>query len=488
MSYILSVCFQTRQRISPVSRWSFEGKNLFGWDSAKSHFFVVFLLAVVFLVGMDRLILNFFTAFLALVGMSGTAVGEDLKPPVISLDMLVEAPACWSLTPNDLAKAFHEDPDFGLVWLTQEHTRAKLSRYRFSDVEIDLSLFEKKVPVDEVVVDFEDGKVSVVSLSSFSRGDSAMIMDDDFEERFLECGKRIGSILETKSQVRKADAKQGMPLEGFFWESRKGLALLTYNEGARGSEIPPAFFRLRFANPQSNSPLVQAMRNRRGGCAVKLSQLRSRVARDDEGNTFIPAFPMVDQGNKGYCVVASAQRVFEYYGLGIDMHQIAEIAGSDPKQGTSSYEMAKELDEIDYRFKTRLEVIALASYRDQLVKVKQSSDGYQSGGDFEPQDFMKAIKSSIDEGVPLLWGLELGLFPESPDLKPQTEGGHMRTIIGYHEKKDLVIFSDSWGIGHEFKTMEFEHAFKATTGLYRLKPIVNRSGRIAFLPPSHFSS
>ena len=313
----------------------------------------------------------------------------------------------------------------------------------------------------------------MVSLSLFSRGDSANISTSDFKKRFLICGKKVGKILGTKPQTRKADAKQGLPIEGYFWESKKGLALLTHNEGARGAGKAPAFLRLRLASPKSKSPLVQAMRNRRGGCAVKMSQLKGRVVRDQEGNTLIADFPMVDQGNKGYCVVASAQRVFEYYGVGIDMHQIAEIAGSDPNRGTSSYQMATELDEIDYRFKTRLEVLAMTSSRGGLSEVKQSSDGYRVGNDFEPRDFVKDLKSSIDEGVPLLWGLELGKYPETPNLNPQTSGGHMRTIIGYQEKKGLVIFTDSWGAGHEFKTMTFENAYKATTGLFRLKPIVN---------------
>ena len=113
---------------------------------------------------------RYFLLALFLLG-AGRAVGEEeSSSPEIALDRLVEAPGCWSLTPKDLAKAFHEDEELGLVWLTKDKTRAKLSRYRFSNTEIDLSLFDKKVPVDEVVVDFEKGRVSVVSLSLFNRG------------------------------------------------------------------------------------------------------------------------------------------------------------------------------------------------------------------------------------------------------------------------------------------------------------------------------
>ena len=84
--------------------------------------------------------------------------------------------------------------------------------------------------------------------------------------------------------------------------------------------------------------------------------------------------------------------------------------------------------------------------------------------------FYTSIRSSINEGIPLLWSLEVGLYPEEPKLLAQGGGGHMRTIIGYNDKKERLIFSDSWGEGHEFKTMNMNDAFKATRGLFLLKP------------------
>jgi len=47
----------------------------------------------------------------------------------------------------------------------------------------------------------------------------------------------------------------------------------------------------------------------------------------------------------------------------------------------------------------------------------------------------------------------------------------MRVIIGYNEKADEVIFSDSWGRGHELKRMKFADAMAATTGLFAILPI-----------------
>ena len=46
----------------------------------------------------------------------------------------------------------------------------------------------------------------------------------------------------------------------------------------------------------------------------------------------------------------------------------------------------------------------------------------------------------------------------------------MRTLIGYNTKTDEVIFSDSWGAGHEFKKMKGRDACAATLGLYLVEP------------------
>ncbi len=181
---------------------------------------------------------------------------------------------------------------------------------------------------------------------------------------------------------------------------------------------------------------------------------------------------MVDQGDKGYCVVASTQRIFEYYGIGVDMHQIAQISGSDPTLGTNPLTMAKELRKIDYRFKTRLEIIGLGE-AGGLTDVVVRRGEYYVGKPVDERKVMKEIRNYIDRGLPLLWSLELGHVPEVPQLTPQTSGGHMRMIIGYNDKTEELIFSDSWGAGHEFKKMKMSDAYKVTHGLFVLKPTVH---------------
>lgn len=79
------------------------------------------------------------------------------------------------------------------------------------------------------------------------------------------------------------------------------------------------------------------------------------------------------------------------------------------------------------------------------------------------------IKKSIDVGIPVLWSVELGLYPEEGSGQ-QSDGAHMRMIVGYNEEKGLIYFSDSWGAGHEKKAIKMNHAAAMTQARYILRP------------------
>ena len=64
------------------------------------------------------------------------------------------------------------------------------------------------------------------------------------------------------------------------------------------------------------------------------------------------------------------------------------------------------------------------------------------------------------------------MVPEEPPIALQAGGGHMRMIIGYDDKEEKVVFSDSWGAGHEKKFMTYDNAFEATLGLFVITPTV----------------
>ena len=397
--------------------------------------------------------------------------GETLEA---DLSFLTSLPEAYEVTPDLLDEKFpqgswNRNPYFS--WLTQDRTRAHFFRRKASNLTIDLRILNGEIPIEEAIVDFADGKFLGASYSIYNRADTRGKVDVvEFDRRYQLAGKQLSEALAVRPFPRKANPQQGMLTEGWTWISARGMAVLEGNpeasptfKGQREFE----FLRLRIMRRDARGPLAASMQSR-SGAAVKLSDLPRNVEEDSEGNTWIANIPMVDQGPKGYCVVASTQRLFEYYGIPADQHQIAQIAGSDAERGTNSAAMAQCLEKIDYRFKTRFKALGVLSTRGRLHEMDKN--GRLTDKTMDRKKFEKTVRDYVDDGIPLLWALTLGRFPEEPAISPQASGGHMRMIIGYNDDEEKLVFSDSWGAGHEKKYMRLGDAFEATHGLFVMTP------------------
>lgn len=414
---------------------------------------------------MHRLFAASFVLFHALL-FCDSAKSDEPKSLVADLDPLIHLPGAYDLEPADLESMFekgnwNDNPYF--KWLRSDKSRAIFQKKDLENLKVDLTMLGGTVPVEEVVVDFKNGKFLGITVSIFNRGDGGSISSSDFQSRFSKMGRHIGEQLDVRPTRREAKPTQGLLTSGWIWISARGKAVLEHNPEAPGNT---EFLRMRLAQRNAKGA-YEAATKARAGATVRLSDLPENVKRDSGGNVYVKNIPMVDQGAKGYCVVASAQRLFEYYGIPADMHQLAQIAGSDPQAGTSPVVVNQELGAIDHLFKTRFECLAVGTGRGML---RELVDEEYLGDPVPPEDFEEMIRDSIEDGIPLLWGLIVGMFEEDPPLTIQTEGGHMRMIIGFNDDENKIIFSDSWGAGHEFKKMDMDDAYQATQGLFLLKP------------------
>jgi hypothetical protein len=257
---------------------------------------------------------------------------------------------------------------------------------------------------------------------------------------------------------------------------------------------------LKVAPLKVNQGLLAAVAERGKRTTKSRDELVDNVVEDKEsGDVFIDNVPMVDQGSKGYCAVASAERVMRYYGLEIDQHQMAQMAESTAGGGTSPDKMTEALKSVAGRLKVHMRTHEEIEDYDDFEKMvkgynrvakrnKKQEIPMDSGfylsytGCYQRFDadslresrmrdfkgFFKTVQEKIDEGVPILWSLFLGVYPE--ENIPQPSGGHMRLIIGYNVAKNEIIYSDSWGAGHEKKRMNAEQAYAMTTGVRTLTP------------------
>lgn len=420
----------------------------------------------------------FFTQLLAIIlcFLASSAFAQRNFTFEAKLDPFINLPGAYKLNPENLPEMFKKgqmtmNPYF--QWLTTDKSRAIFKRKPASNVIVDISLLNGEVPIQEAIVDFKDGKFYGTTISIFNRGDGGHMSKEDFETAFIALGRHIGKQLDTRPRRRTGDIKRGVLTSGYTWFSARGMAVLEYNPGARSDPKQKIeFLRLRLS-PRHKSGVYAAALDDRSGAKIRLLKLRENVKKESNGDVYIENVPMVDQGAKGYCVVASVQRLFEYMGVPCDMHQLAQISNSDPNRGTSISKTNSELGAIDHLFQMRYECLSIRSGKGLVEPLVEKGKMYieRDARAWDAKKFEKVIQKWTDTGLPLLWAMELGRFPEEPAISQQASGGHMRLIVGYNFKEGKLYFSDSWGAGHERKSMSIEHARKATTGIFLMKPI-----------------
>jgi hypothetical protein len=179
--------------------------------------------------------------------------------------------------------------------------------------------------------------------------------------------------------------------------------------------------------------------------------IAGRVIHRPNGDVIITDMPMVDQGDKGYCVPATYERVLRYYGLSADMNLLAMAGHTQAGGGTS------------------VSSIAMAAYgyvREAGGKIISGISGSK----------ITDIQPYIDKGEPVLWALysseelnnrlgermsqraevtdsmaakewnqkALPTARKNAKTLPKKEG-HVCLIIGYNHDTHEIAISDSWG-------------------------------------------
>lgn len=339
----------------------------------------------------------------------------------------------------------------------------------------------------EIVIRGTGDGLANVTISLYNRGDDAEIGPTKYGAELDSWKSSLDRLLGVRATSR--DQGGALPITGWMWQKDNSAFLLEGSLNRR--EKRPEFIRLRIAPLGGGSDKDTTIRR---------DELTERVKKDGT-TTVLEGVPMVDQGSKGYCVVATIERVIRFYGREFDQHEMARLADTTAGGGTSMEDMEKAFRSITGKANVRtIKLIEfdenqfkrdIRYYNRAAKKAEKPTFDYdldewiispsmfwskvdpelfrevkaeQNGFEF----FNNKIKEYIDQGVPLCWTLVLGMFKEG-DM-PQSFGGHMRLIIGYDEGKQEIIYSDSWGEGHEKKRMRADEAFCMTTAIYAMLP------------------
>jgi hypothetical protein len=359
-------------------------------------------------------------------------------------------------------------------------------------------------PAYEAVARFADGKLNRIAIAFYARGDAGAGLDEKaFTTLVSETIATVTTHAGKPFTPRGKDPTNAVKAEGVFWDVEAAHYLLEYSftKAVKSKNIPfrAEFIRLEASAPQAKMSLLTKLATTQPGRV----NLNAQIKRDPAtGDVWLPMVPMVDQGQKGYCAVACVERVMRYLGQDVDANELAQVANSDPDFGTNSARMLEALKKLTSRLKVRVKVIEQVETRrffrmiDEYNRVAKKAKkevlpdpdvSYFSdfGSYYRMMDaqllkevrtknkadvssFSRDVQQAVNSGVPLLWSVQLGMFPE-PGL-PQVGGGHMRLIIGYNAKTNEIIYSDSWGAGHEQKRMPLDNAWTITVSLAALEP------------------
>jgi len=391
--------------------------------------------------------------------------------------------AFWKLPQPDLfGKYFNGEPG---GWVDKGKTQLRIAK---PSIKIgDMSL-------GEMLVNWKDGAPQSMTVMMYNKGDNGAIGKDEFDKRLELIKESLTALTGIQPKEYRASRKEAVvKVNGWSWIWDNGAITLEINTSREGREFEAEFIRMK-AGPTEDSIARGDASSR-----ARKADIKQHVRKEGK-RVVIQDIPMVDQGQKGYCVVATAARIFAYYGMDyVDQHELASLANTSADGGTNTAAMAENLKKIGTRFQIRIKVLdSLANSRDfrNLLKAynraasKQkkekvenehdwsgfwdNADGEvlklaRAGSPSQVDRWLNAIRPYIMAGIPVFWSVQLGIVPEPLRLS-QTRGGHLRLIIGFDEEKKTLIFSDSWGAAHTEKEMPLADAIAITTGRQVMQP------------------
>ena len=410
----------------------------------------------------------------------------------------------WKLSPESFMQQHAKE---GFRWLSaNQHDTARAARTNMTFAG--MAAFE-------ALVRFEASAPRELIVSLYNRGDTKQLDESDFQKLLQNVETNLTAWTGMKGILFKTQERTSAAIlqrKSWIKEPYRVDLVWSFSEKSQtyGINAPrPEFARLQitpFDPMQDPRKTILATGAPAPLKQLTLMELRTRVKREPNGDVLIPSVPMVDQGQKGYCAAAVAERLLRYYGRSLDQHEIAQLANTTSDGGTTSKDMVAALRRVStetkmdvavlYDFDLQAYDLTVADYnllakraRKPEVTNKRRDNGFiyvdsisNVYKEMDPTllrearlkregkmaEFKAAITKYVNSGVPLAWSCMVGVVKEK--LVPQGFGGHMRLIIGYNDRTKEILYTDSWGAGHEVKRFSLADTWTITMGLYSLQP------------------
>ncbi len=442
----------------------------------------------------------------------------------VSAVLLIAAPIMAQPETVDLAEAFKD----AAKWVTTAEAFMdgfQSLGFRFVDGKQTAMSNQKQrlrflgLEVYEARVYFGPNAVRRVEISVYNKGDAGVKDRETFETLVATVrDKIVGFYNDTGMTGKTSNNRANYFVKRHQWVKQSpGLQMEwayvePHRSGGKSIEYSAEFIKILMMPITTGGGMTAMTGGMVASRAKNARTVRENVANNPAGDVWIDNVPMVDQGQKGYCAAATSERVLRYYGLEVDQHQIAQLADTAAEGGTTLEGMTKAIAKVGRQFQLdkkdlisadsdvsfeKSEHAKLIEHYNAAAKRKKAAEidwktytsdhmvdlqalwramdpeillAARNGQKQGMNQFVKNIKLYTGQGVPLLWACLVGLYPETPPIGQEGAFGHVRLIIGYNEKTKELLYSDSWGPGHEFKRLPLDKAWAMTKGLIVLKP------------------
>lgn len=373
--------------------------------------------------------------------------------------------------------------------------------------------------VCEARIYFDPGAVRRVELSLYNKGDSGGLDQGAFKELVGKVNEAICAFAGSKGVSGKTTSERANYFVSRHQWVRKpmGIQLEWAYVDPHRSERQLMPFRAEFVKVVLALAKEGSLAPAAGGAPTWVNAANARTVKvnvksSPAGDVWVDNVPMVDQGQKGYCAAASAERILRYYGRQVDQHEIAQLADTAAEGGTTLEGMSKAIAKVGRQFQLdkkdlissdsdgnfeKSDHVKLIDQYNAVAKKRKATQidwheftqnhmvdlpaiwqamdpdillAARNGQKQAMGQFVKTVKLYVDQGVPLIWSCLVGMYPEEPPLGQNGAFGHVRLIIGYNEKTQEILYSDSWGPRHALKRLPLDKVWAMTKGLTVLKP------------------
>jgi hypothetical protein len=220
---------------------------------------------------------------------------------------------------------------------------------------------------------------------------------------------------------------------------------------------------------QSAAAATKKLAESTGGTARR-RESKDSVQTLPNGDQVITNIPMFNQGGRGYCAIGTLAMVTQYFGLTLNIDQLAAKAGY--KEGdTENAKIIPIYQAAAREAKLRFSQSKSMNFRDAMKAVEKG----------EPVIIWRYFTRERDE-VHSNFAKRLATDPTATLPDPRKDkadraqwpakgaGAHASIITGFNKKREEIIFTESWGENNRNRRMRAEEMEATVYASFSLTP------------------